>query len=1047
LWENEEELCGIIRRLLEDDGYRQKIGDAGRAAVCRKHTYGHRADVILDRLNKATSRVSKPGCYFEFDRPDVRGLIPETATRILDIGCGSGKLGAALRSSRSSHVTGIEASFSAAASARRVLDSVICQKICDVPDDQFPPESFDCIVLADVLEHLRDPASALRKCRLWLAAAGTLVVSVPNSRNHEIVDALVHGNWTYESAGLLDDDHVRCFTRREMEKLFFRTGFLPPELKFVAGSGFESFRKQSYSGTLQLRDLTVNGLSRPEAEEFFAYQLLLRTRKSPQRSFGLTSIIVVTFNELAYTRMCVESLISRTDEAVELIFVDNGSTDGTAAYLQGIPSAKVVQNDSNRGFAPAVNQGLRIAQGDQILLLNNDCIVTTGWLSSLLEGLYESPDVGMIGPVSNCVSGPQQVEHGYTVLSSLDGFAWERRKTPEYIAATRLVGFCLLFRRSVLSKVGNLDERFETGCYEDDDFCRRAIAAGFKLRIANHVFVHHFGSATFRGSGISLTRAMQENAARFHEKWEGEASGPAISDYISTSSSGVSLCMIVRDNESIIESCLLSIRPWVDEMIIVDTGSADGTADICKRLGARVFSFPWCDDFSAARNESLRHATREWIFWMDSDDLIDAVQGDRLRKLVDSEHKPSSLGYVMQVHCPSAEAGVMTVVDHVKLIRNRPELRFEHRIHEQILPSIRRVGGDVDFTDIFVVHHGSRQSPSQRERKLQRDFRILRLDLEEQPDHPFILFNLGMTCDDAGMYPQAVDYLKRCLKVSGPDESHVRKAWSILVNSLRLSGAITEAIRQVQGALEIYPDDAELRFRHGVLLQQSDQCEAAVQEFRLLLEQPSVRRFQSIDNSITGYKLHHNLALALDRLGRNQEASEQWENALSHSPASATAQFEVARHALQTGNAVRLREVASFADSDPCHKACISAMVCFCEGDPDEAESVLRQAWIESHKDVCLDELARLMLESGRPERAVEPLRELADLRPDCGATFFNLAQALFYSGHRGDARQALLRSLTLRPDHQPALRLLRSVSVTDLPRESQRSPHGPEPT
>ncbi|MCA9058608.1 MAG: glycosyltransferase, partial [Planctomycetaceae bacterium] len=684
VWENEDDLTHLILELLESEAYRRKIGNAGRIAACQRHTYSHRADVILARLKEVAGRVSKHGCYFEFDRPDVRSLIPQTARKILDVGCGSGKLGAAVRGSQPCHVTGIEPVPDAAARARRVLDAVVCRRICDLPIDQFAPEAFDCIVLADVLEHLRDPVSALQKCGHWLTSTGTLVISVPNSRNHEVLAALAHGDWTYESAGLLDDDHVRCFTRREMEKLLYRARFAAAETQFVADSGFDAFRKQPFSGTIQFGNLRISQLSRAEADEFYAYQLLMTARKSPHRDFGLTSIIIVTFNQLACTRMCVESVLSRTDEEIELIFIDNGSTDGTVEYLQSVRGATVLQNSTNRGFAPAVNQGLQVATGSQIRLLNNDCIVTTGWLNALLEGLYEAPDIGMIGPVSNCVSGTQQIDQGYSSLSSLDGFAWDRRKFPESLPTNRLVGFCLLFRRAVLTKVGMLDEQFRIGCFEDDDFCLRAIAAGFQLRIASHVFVHHFGNATFKGAGISLAQAMQENAARFHEKWQ-----PANLSYaneVTPACPKMSLCMIVRDNESIIESCVLSIRPWVDEMIVVDTGSVDRTPAICRKLGAKVFEFPWCDDFSAARNESLRHATGEWIFWMDSDDVIDGVQGERLRQLVNSTHKPTCSGYVMQVHCPSADPGVTTVVDHVKLIRNRRDLRFEHRIHEQILP-------------------------------------------------------------------------------------------------------------------------------------------------------------------------------------------------------------------------------------------------------------------------------------------------------------------------------------------------------------------------
>jgi len=115
--------------------------------------------------------------------------------------------------------------------------------------------------------------------------------------------------------------------------------------------------------------------------------------------------------------------------------------------------------------------------------------------------------------------------------------------------------------------------------------------------------------------------------------------------------------MIVRDNEDTIEACLASVRPWVDEIIVVDTGSLDRTPEICRRFGAQVYNFPWCDDFSAARNESLKYATGDWIFWMDSDDIMPPDQGRLLRELVLRQHAHNCLGYVLQVHCPSRQPG------------------------------------------------------------------------------------------------------------------------------------------------------------------------------------------------------------------------------------------------------------------------------------------------------------------------------------------------------------------------------------------------------
>jgi hypothetical protein len=143
----------------------------------------------------------------------------------------------------------------------------------------------------------------------------------------------------------------------------------------------------------------------------------------------------------------------------------------------------------------------------------------------------------------------------------------------------------------------------------------------------------------------------------------------------------------------------------------------------------------------------------------------------------------SVMGFVVQVRCPAPPPNgphEFTVVDHCKLIRNRPELRFEHRMHEQIMPAINRAGGEIVLTNLFVVHAGSDQTPEGRRRKLIRDLRLLRADLRERPKHPFTLFNLGMTFDDMGRHGKAARYLWRSLGASAPQESHIRKVYAWL---------------------------------------------------------------------------------------------------------------------------------------------------------------------------------------------------------------------------------------------------------------------------
>jgi tetratricopeptide (TPR) repeat protein len=314
-------------------------------------------------------------------------------------------------------------------------------------------------------------------------------------------------------------------------------------------------------------------------------------------------------------------------------------------------------------------------------------------------------------------------------------------------------------------------------------------------------------------------------------------------------------------------------------MVVVDTGSRDETPKIAKSLGARVFHFPWSDSFAAARNESLRHAQGEWLFWMDSDDTISAENGRKLRQLVAGPHHQNCLGYIIQVHCPAPQAGGaqdVTVVDHVKLFRNRRSLQFEHRIHEQVLPSIRRAGGEVTFTDIFVVHSGADHTPDGRRRKLLRDLKLLELELAERPDHPFALFNLGMTYADDGRHDEAVRVLQRSLEVAHPAESHVRKIYALLASSLWQLGEYESAQEACETGLRLFPKDPELLFRAGMLHQHLGQFSEAAIAYEAALANDDAPHFSSIDRGIIGYKARQNLAVAYASMGDLERAISQW---------------------------------------------------------------------------------------------------------------------------------------------------------------------------
>lgn len=240
---------------------------------------------------------------------------------------------------------------------------------------------------------------------------------------------------------------------------------------------------------------------------------------------GLVSIIVVTFNGMEATRRCMESVHEFTDVPFELIVVDNGSTDGTLEYLEELPDRTLIKNKKNLGFAAANNIGIEQSKGEYVLLLNNDTILTSGWLRRLKRAIDLAPEIGLAGPMTN---------HAYSFVQCIEKGKYDDTQHPEEFAGDfarqnknrfiptieKLVAFCILIKREVIEEIGVLDEEYGAGNFEDDDFCLRARLAGFGSMVAGEAFVYHEGSHSFKKNHIDYQKMMKRNLEIFKTKWK-----------------------------------------------------------------------------------------------------------------------------------------------------------------------------------------------------------------------------------------------------------------------------------------------------------------------------------------------------------------------------------------------------------------------------------------------------------------------------------------------------------------------------------------------
>lgn len=464
------------------------------------------------------------------------------------------------------------------------------------------------------------------------------------------------------------------------------------------------------------------------------------------------SIIIPVCNNQQLTRDCLDSIAKHTLN-YEVIIVDNGSTPAWSGIQ------KIIRNETNLGFPVAVNQGIKAATGEVIVILNNDTIVTPHWLDYIDEHLK---NFDIVGPCTNSISGPQQVPFdSSTDEKYLNSFAkiFHAKNVGKVRPYHRLVFYCVAIKREVINKIGLLDEIFTPGNFEDDDYCMRAVEAGFKLGIVEDVFILHLGSATHKSLSLDKKKLIATNQAKFEQKWPREkylelekkalfnsAIAPVKNPF------SVALVMVVKDEEKGLEHAILSCRDFVDEIVIsVDKTSTDNTLEIAKKYATILKIHDFRNDFSAIRNFAHKGVKSQWILFLDGHEFVQN-RGD-LKTALDS----SADGLLVDVQL---ENGYM--FRSVRFYRNG--VKFVGAWHEKADCK------NVLIFPYFLVKHDrlESQNPEAMEaRRKQSDEmvpKIMGAELKKDKKNIRALFHLGGFYQGRGEFKKAIYYWRHYLK-------------------------------------------------------------------------------------------------------------------------------------------------------------------------------------------------------------------------------------------------------------------------------------------
>lgn len=483
------------------------------------------------------------------------------------------------------------------------------------------------------------------------------------------------------------------------------------------------------------------------------------------------ALVALCHNHLDITKKFLDSIISELDSNYDLYILDNGSTDETYKYICDT-SKSILHDDTkvriyasrsetNLGFAGGNNYLIdRLLKNNEelaklnhdaenfysnVILINNDTLITKKAIEKLVEINNADNSIGATGPLSNMVAGAQKVQVQGLTETNYKEYADNLANTTKVniVNTFLLIGFCLCIRIDVLKKVGLLDTQFGLGMWEDNDYCLRIKKAGYKLFIVKESYIYHYGSQTIKD--FNMQQLFEEGKKKFIKKHKNFK---------------LSVSMIVKNEERYLPECLNSIKDFVDEIVITDTGSVDKSKEICSQYTDKIYDRQWDDSFANARNNSLSKCTGDWIISLDADEVIPTGTFLYIYDLILTGNGDAYIFPIRNL-MPNGSYSISTTT---RLFKNKPFIRFKGRVHETVDRSL--VDNNltlINATQPFIHYgylKGKVKTPFYRD--------LCMKALKDDPTNFETYYNLGkIFIHDDKDYEKAVEYLSKSIELGG----------------------------------------------------------------------------------------------------------------------------------------------------------------------------------------------------------------------------------------------------------------------------------------